>query len=300
MAELAPRNHVPQALASAPKCAASDPRHDRLLSDRLTGALALQLDVLSPVHVGTGEFEPHDGRLTRAAITRAGVPVIPGTSLKGACRQVFESLTDSDSPFDRDGCRCPRPPRKADDKSPRLRSRAAALFGELGHQGHAGFDDAEPIAPVTLSLIHLSVPYPPQHATGRRFYGLLPAGAQQERQVPALAIPAGARLRSSLRLRNVTPEELGGLLVSLGVGLFVLRVGGGRYDGYGCVRVSVVDFALRTGAAVTRAAVESRAETVAQSVTTWIQAFRPTCREEHLDELCRRLVEPAGDRGQPC
>lgn len=289
MAELAPRNHFPQALASAPKCAASDPRHDRLLSDRLTGALTLQLDVLSPVHVGTGEFEPHDGRLTRAAVTRAGVPVIPGTSLKGACRQVFESLTDSDSPFMKDNHKC------ATGRSP-----AAALFGELGHQGHAGFDDAEPIAPVTLSLIHLSVPYPPQHATGRRFYGLLPAGAQQERQVPALAIPAGARLRSSLRLRNVTPEELGGLLVSLGVGLFVLRVGGGRYDGYGCVRVSVVDFALRTGAAVTRAAVESRAETVAQSVTTWTQAFRPTCREDHLDELCRRLVEPAGDRGQPC
>ena len=288
MADLAPRNRFGQALA-APKCAASAARHDRLLSDRVTGALTLHLDVLSPVHVGTGEFEPHDGRLVRTAVTRATLPVIPGTSLKGACRQVFESLTDSDSPFTKDNHKCATG-----------RSRASALFGDLGHHGHAGFDDAEPVEPVTLSLIHLSVPYPPQHATGRRFYGLLPAGAQQERRIPALAIPAGARLRSSLRVRNVSPDELGGLLVSLGVGFFVLRVGGGRYDGYGCVRVSVVDFALRTGAAFTRAAVESRPDTVAQSAATWIQAFRPTCRQDRLDELCRRLVEPSADRGQPC
>jgi hypothetical protein len=282
---LPPRNHFGQTL-TGPKCDATDPGHASLLSGRFTGSITLRIEVLSPVLVGIGEFEPHENRLVRAAATRAGVPVIPGSSLKGACRQVFESLTDSDSPFDR-----------VRHASP---SGASALFGRLGHQGRAGFDDALPLAPVRFVTVRVSVPYPPQAETGRRFYGLLPEGAQQERVIPAQALPTGACLETHLRVRNASREELGGILVSLGVEAFVLRLGGGKYDGYGCVRVSVIGFALREGgrSAFTPARREGEAEALRAAVRAWRDAFFGSPHNKtHFDELCRRLVAP---EAPPC
>lgn len=283
MNTLPPRNHFPQDLVG-PKCDASDPGHASLQPGLLTGAITLRIEVLSPVVVGIGEFEPHENRLVRAAATRAGVPVIPGSSLKGACRQVFESLTDSDSPFDKDKFGCPSGV-----------SRASAIFGRLGHQGRVGFDDALPLTPVSFVTVRVSVPYPPQAKTGRRFYGPLPEGAQQERQMPAQALPTGARLETQLRVRNASREELGGILVSLGVEAFVLRLGGGKYDGYGCVRVSVVGFALREGgrSALAPARREVEAEAVRAAVRGWRGAFfGGPHSKSHFDELCRRLVAP--------
>lgn len=283
MNTLPPRNHFGQTL-TGPKCDATDPGHASLLSGRFTGSIMLRIEVLSPVLVGIGEFEPHENRLVRAAATRAGVPVIPGSSLKGACRQVFESLTASDSPFDKDRFACRTGV-----------SRASAIFGRLGHQGRAGFDDALPLAPVRFVTVRVSVPYPPQAETGRRFYGLLPEGAQQERLIPAQALPTGACLETHLRVRNVSREELGGILVSLGVEAFVLRVGGGKYDGYGCVRVSVVGFALREGgrSALAPARREDEAEAVCAAVRGWRDAFFSSPHNKaHFDELCRRLVAP--------
>jgi hypothetical protein len=203
----------------------------------LTGALEVEIEALSPVHVGCGAFELLGDRIVKEPIRRGGALVIPGASIKGMCRQTFEALTASGSPFDRDEShRAGRP----GQPTPGV-SAAASLFGTLGLQGRVSFDDAVPVGPAAPAelrpeAIALSVAYAPRTAVGRRFYGLLPQGADQPPTIPALAIPAGSLLLSHLRFRNLARQEMGGLLTSLGVGLFTPRLGGGKYDDFGWVR----------------------------------------------------------------
>jgi len=126
--------------------------HDRLDADLGSGVIELDVETLSPVHVGSGTFGIFQGQLVKELMRRAGEPIVPGSSIKGMCRQVYEVLTDSASPF--------REMYRKSRQQPL--SAAGALFGALGYQGRIGFDDAVLKADVELIRIELSVAYPPQ------------------------------------------------------------------------------------------------------------------------------------------
>ncbi len=278
MVETAPRRYFSIA---TPKRVAREHAyvsHACLDSGRWTGVITLTARVLSPVHVGTGLFEPVGRRLVRVPVLRDGQPVVPGSSIKGACRQVYELLTDSDAPSDRPG---PQP------------SAAAALFGALGHQGRASFDDATADVGTCLTEVRISTPYPPCAAQGRRFYAVRPVPVSSDHAVPALAVPVGARLTCDLRVRNVTEAELGGILRALGVDGFVMRLGAGKYDGYGCVRIDVAAHRLRVRHAWGPGDLVQDADVVRAWRDRCLEAFRPTsCGARALAVLRQRLVPP--------
>ena len=282
-----PRNYFGIAPGTEVRRSTAVVYHDALATDRLlTGALELEIEVLSPVHVGCGSFGLSVDRMVKEPQRRRGTLAIPGTSIKGACRQIFEALTASGSPFDRDEVH--RPGRS---ERPPNASAAASLFGTLGLQGRVSFDDALPVgqgesaerASPTPERIALSVAYPPRKAVGRRFYGRMPEGADQPATIRAHAIPAGTVLVSTLRFRNAARSELGTLLTSLGVGLFTPRLGGGKYDDFGWVRFRPTAFRLRTRGFSGKAAWERRPEEVA--------AFLQSCRGEmRLDDAGRQAL----------
>lgn len=282
-----PRNYFGIQPAGAPQMAKRLP-HDQLVAGRYTGALELRLEALSDVHVGSGQYARQGSDLVREPLRRDGMLVIPGSSLKGSCRQVYEVLTNSGSPFE------DRAPRHDDEAT----TVAAALFGALGLQGRLSFDDAEPEAAITPKLIHLSAAYLPKRALGRRFYGPVPPGAQQPPRIPAWAIPAGTRLRTRARFRNASDSEWGGVMRSLGLGDgFVPRLGGGKYDGYGCVRFEVLSVRLRAARGFGAATRHDTPDAVQAFCRRCIDAFAPTPEGElALRQLRDKLVGPAGAR----
>lgn len=189
--------------------------------------LRLEIEALSPLFTGAGFLTIEQGEAIKAPLERAGELILAGSSIKGACRQLHEVLTASSDPF-----------RKVAEGA------SARLFGSLGHAGRLSFDDA--VAAASRKRIRMSVPYPPKNEVkGRRFYGTLPAEADQPERITAQAFPAGARLSTLARLVNVTEEEVGGVLVALGMApelAFTPRLGGGKYDTYGWVRLRVSGF----------------------------------------------------------
>ncbi|MEM9553461.1 MAG: RAMP superfamily CRISPR-associated protein [Acidobacteriota bacterium] len=251
-----PKNYfVPVPWSSRGKAAVtSPPTHEALRQDRWTGGLELIVEALSPLHVGTGFFDEQDGRLVKATILRRGEPVIPGSSIKGACRQLREALTGSGSPFEAKG-----------DVS-------ASLFGALGQRGRVSFDDAVPTEPVRLQTRAVRTPHSPlggwrprspegskrnprkkprSDLQGRRFYGafddLHPRPGRGRIQV----IPQHTRLRTALRFWNVEPFELGTVLAALGVLSceegFTPKLGGAKYETLGWVRYVPGEHQLRSG-----------------------------------------------------
>jgi len=257
MAERPIRNHVVIAHASVRR--ETDPvAHRTFWSDTLTGAIELELETLDPVIVGTGAYALSEGGLARQAMRSAGELVVPGTSIKGTCRQIHEVLTSSGTPFDTDEALhfAEDAEGRPDPLSPELLSASSALFGTLGYRGRVSFDDARSRDPLEPEIVELSVAYPPpEHPeeVGRRFYGVLPEEVARDRPITAVAIPKGARLVTRLRFWNVEEAELGGVLSSLGVGPslhrgddgFAPRLGGGKYDGHGRVLVHPRRYLLR-------------------------------------------------------
>lgn len=284
MPEGAPRNHFSIA-PPTPRREAARVSHARLDGACRTGTLRLVFDVLAPLHVGAGEFDLHGARLVKAAATRAGSAVVPGSGIKGACRQVYEALTLSDDPFDKDH-----------SASAGKLSAATSLFGALGYRGRVSFDDALPVEPAGLIEIRLSPPYAPRDRAGRRFYGRVPV--ELDKTIPAWALPVGTRLRTRLHFVNATPSELGGLLLSLGVDHFVTRLGGGKYDGCGCVRFDLEGFRVRPRDAWQAGCWVSDAAAVERAKRDWLAAFTPAggAGAAALKRLCAELVEPAVGR----
>ncbi len=238
-----PRNHftIPR---SPPGPRVEPIFHDRLPqgdadAPRRSGTVTLEIEALGPVHVGSGGFSlGEDGRAVKEIARLGGVPILPGSGLKGACRAMFEALTGSRQAT-------------AEGHIPKygLCSPAAGLFGGLGLMGRVSFDDAFPAGDLVAQRISISVAYPPRNSTRGyyRLYGDLPAHSQPPRVIPAFAIPPGAVLNTDLRLRNVSRQDLGALFLSLGIGRFAPRPGGAKYDGLGRVRITAVGFRLHTG-----------------------------------------------------
>lgn len=214
----------------------------KLSLGRRTGSIHLEIEALTPLFTGNGSYEPDASAaaLIKAPLRRGKVPCVAGSSIKGACRQVVELLSQSDEP-----------PTES-DKSHVLISLARHLFGTLGRRGRFTFDDAVPVGPCQPKSVLVRVPHEPKYEAGRRFYlphaSLPPLARPTDPQtLPLNALPAGTRLRTTLRFTEASDKEIGWVLLGLGIGHFDPRLGGAKYDDLGRVRWSVVEIRLRKG-----------------------------------------------------
>jgi hypothetical protein len=235
----------------------SPPPHDRWALDRLTGVLSLRLEIPPGQYVSPGT-----GRLAltaagtagevvaQQAARAAGTPVLPGSGIKGAVRTLYELLSSSCDPFRRGG---------ADRCTPASCCAACALFGLLSYTGRVGFSDAVPASAggARVEVQKVPVPWTPDaaHTAGEfRLYDLAAALPPKDRRAAASPPKKLSRevflgtFETRMTFTNLTPEELGQLLLAMGLGTdrstrFLLRLGGVKYDGKGAVKV--VPYRLR-------------------------------------------------------
>lgn len=218
-------------------------RHDVAFAQgRVSGEIRAVLFALTPIHIGSGRERlrsDSDPPIVKGAMrswvrnppsqdqsARAGVNrlIIPGMSIKGAVRSVFEAITGS--------CVCIS---KANDVDRACMSRdrqrdlcpACRVFGAMGYQGNLHFSDAIPArdketgkAQVTVRVAALPHMWPPVAASkrynpiqGRKFYrhGRLRTGP-----VPVEVAEKGSRFDVRIGFEELTEPELGCLLLALG------------------------------------------------------------------------------------
>jgi hypothetical protein len=260
---------------------------DRFHPDRWSGVLGLvwQIPKDSPVAIGAGRLtirrwkEGRDRRVKIAGkmriipaeekeevlveiVRRGNMPVLPGSSLKGAVRQAYELLTPSCDPHDRHG-RC----QVAQDEARPTVCPACSLFGGLGLTGRLAFLEAAPV-PKSCWILPVAAargwrPREPVPAT-YRVYGNGRArdrdGAVMPRDERTWAVYGN--FSSRLRIKDATDDELGLLFAALGIGAEAppgIRIGGRKFDGFGACEVTVAEATQR------RPAVGHRSGTDAQS-----------------------------------
>lgn len=225
--------------------------HHRYRAEALSGVLEAVITARSPVHVASGllEQQPSNAQypLVKAHFRTGGTLAIPGTSLKGCIRSIVEAITPSAVTItrSRELERKYLPPRSIDKDGLDLSGR---IFGALGYLGSVNFADA------TLQAGQVEIIPSPQlfrpraesfntyfdenrRARGRKFYmhGKLAKG-----NLPLEACAAGSTFRLRMTFNNLTKEELGVILIALGLGQprFCPKLGGGKPACLGTIEIS--------------------------------------------------------------
>lgn len=264
--------------------------HDQWMRERLTGAMDLALSTLSGrfVSPGTGRLAlstaPGAETVFHRAARSAGLPVLPGSGIKGAVRTVYELLSASCNPFVSTPPTCGR--KDVCD--------ACSLFGARGYSGRVSFGDGVASGDTRREIRWLPVGHEPDGTKTQgdfRLYDLAPQGSQPHRggQEPARAAREVylGKFRTRLSFVNLTPEELGRLLLCCGLEApgalgFPLRLGGVKYEGQGAMRVEVETLALH-GVAIRdqKPAAEQAVGWIEQALasTPWAETFEPIYRE---------------------
>ena len=248
------------------------------LADHWSGSIELELafDRKSPLVVGAGRLDLHvetirgemkivslgrrrirhqepdrNEEFLVAEVVRRGptqLPVIPGSSFKGALRQVYELLTPSCEPgLGRLGSCSARPK----DPEPQV-CPACSLFGAMGLAGRISFQEATPSAEppgVRIELRRVPTPWGEQVpvAGSYRFYDQRRSMGQDGKPRPEVEATwaVSGRFKTRLRLVNATEDELGLLFASLGIGQDLpgpsLRLGGKKFHGFGGARIRLVE-----------------------------------------------------------
>lgn len=208
-----------------PRAGGSD--HDRV--GGYTGRMVVQIEALSPIHVGSGDYEVDGWGIYVPFARKNGQVAIPGTSIKGAVRTYAEALSPSC-----EGGRC----------TGSELCIGCQIFGARGLQGRVAFGDAEAAGNVNTRPYQMTARWSGGFPGGRRFYRHgrpgpteLPGGRERVE-----VVPAGTKFESEVFIHGLTEPELGLLLLAMGLGpdgyRFDLKLGGGKNRGLGSVRFS--------------------------------------------------------------
>jgi hypothetical protein len=247
------------------------------LAGRWSGSIELELafDRKSPLVVGAGRLDLHvektrgEVRIVTlgrkrirhqepdrteeflvAEVVRRGarqVPVIPGSSFKGALRQAYELLTPSCEPgLGRSGSCSARPK----DPNPQV-CPACSLFGAMGLAARISFQEATPLAEphgARVELRRVPTPWGDQVpvAGSYRFYDQQRSAGEDGKPRPEVEATwaVSGKFKTRLGLVNTTEDELGLLIASLGIGADPagpsIRLGGKKFHGFGGARIRIV------------------------------------------------------------
>ena len=131
--------------------------HYAYRTDKYHGQLTVTLRALEPVHVGTGvsvlgKDVGSDAPLVRPMTQRLdGTLIIPGTSIKGCLRSMYEAVTPSTLGIDSNAPRAFQPSRYK-RREPEI-CPASQVFGAMGYQGLLSVADGICDSPAELGTL---------------------------------------------------------------------------------------------------------------------------------------------------
>lgn len=230
------------------------------------GMWELKAQVITPLLIRSGKLDEFKGRLVQGIVMNQGRPVLPGSSIKGMIRSIYEAVTYSCLLNSKIGWF-----KKEDEETyfPTAQRRsctgphicpACQLFGFTGKE-HVGkslvqFADFVLQGDPQQWLAEERVPslYGPLRDRGaikkylddekllqRKFY--THGQPQNHGDGRFLVIQPGAEFRGRLHYEHVTDQELGRLAFAFGLGSkgFVLKLGYGKPAYFGSIRFELIN-----------------------------------------------------------
>lgn len=234
---------------------------NKYYSDRCHGTLYLTLTVQTALHVSTGvvamgsDVGQKSIPLIKTMIQGEEKLIIPGSSLKGVVRSVYEAITNSTLAVITSKYRDKIPPERLPCKDNKRLCPASRVFGALDWQGLIHFTDARcqsvGFRPGFMPSLYRPRPDQSQkyfiqgRVAGRKFYyhTIRAVDKGQQQGIPVQQAAKEFIFTTQIHYRNLTQAELGTLLIVLGQDKpkypIALKVGGGKPIGMGTMTVTV-------------------------------------------------------------
>jgi CRISPR/Cas system CSM-associated protein Csm3 (group 7 of RAMP superfamily) len=182
-----------------------------------SGKLQITITAKTPMHFGAGQllYDEKASLFVNRLCRENDQITLPGSSFKGMLRSVFEAVSESCMPTDRN-TRCAQ----TQSMCP-----ACSVFGLLGRKGRLQFSSfvLEEGGTENLSLPQLFSH--PTNVNQRRFYRHSTAYSKVSRASEGKGgselyecLSPNAVLRGHITYQNLTEDQLGGLLFALGLG----------------------------------------------------------------------------------
>lgn len=272
---------LPEKVHRAPRPAAV---HDRRVKGALSGVIDVVFRTEQAVHIGSGFKAMRGDGIVRLGMKIRGALGVPGASLKGVLRSRYEAVTRScagaapkKGPV--------RSRSHGDVRSASFSATvrgmdvfqacgkhglcaACALFGRMSQRSRVTVGDfvVDPVDAVAIEAMpeqfgpnahhlgryHIVERQPDKKEfeitalKGRKFAAGMGPVAPDAHMQDVEAIPADCLLRGSLRVFNLLPAELGGLLTVLGHSpKSALKIGAGKGHGFGRISLHELSFHLR-------------------------------------------------------
>ncbi|MDY6804595.1 MAG: RAMP superfamily CRISPR-associated protein [Cyanobacteriota bacterium] len=264
--EIAPK---PYKLVSFPK---NNPQlkkpqgQDKFFPNRLHGRLCLNLTVETALHISTGvvmlgsDIGHKNIPLIKTMMTSTGEQLtIPGSSLKGMVRSVYEAITNSTlgaitHKYEKQNY-YPKnrlPPRTKNHKKDMKLCPAGRIFGAMDWQGLIQFTDAK-CEKVEFEVGFMPSLYSPRpsaylddqkKAKGRKFYyhASREAAASKNKGLQIQRAINSYEFSTEIRFSNLSKQEFGAFLIALGLDSkypFALKIGAGKPVGMGTMKIEL-------------------------------------------------------------
>lgn len=254
----------------------TDPRYvsrekRRDAAHQLSGMFKVQLVTVDPLFIGSGFQELEDGQFVKQTLTENNKPIVPGSSLKGAVRQICRAVSQSCVP--QESCRITLP--KKDTKwqcKPERKSNldhaciVCDMFGKMGWCSKVFFSDliAECGATARFQAARQFAPHPDAekyHENGYhayKFYKTKIKSVTKPQNDMLRAVPPKTVFTGEITYRNLDQKELGLLLFGLGQsGTISLKLGGYRNEGFGTVNITLASDQIGDTLAMTNEYIDS-------------------------------------------
>ncbi len=258
-------------------------RLDRRVPGTLAGQLEVTLTCLQDIHVGSGFKALVDGKVVRTQVRSGELLVVPGSTVSGLVRARFEAITHSCAlgwtPWRNGKAKTQSRTHQhikeaqfapAATEHPAFKKCEAGascpgcgLFGLLSQRGRVSFLDLKAGADVKVSFRELEQQFGPrahhlgpaqvkgdqfrvESLHGRKFAMEPPPPETGGKKLSVEVIPAQTQLTGQIRLYNVAPAELGGLLAALGcLPKSKVKVGAAKAQHLGLAEFKVTQARLR-------------------------------------------------------
>ncbi|GET41927.1 RAMP superfamily CRISPR-associated protein [Microseira wollei] len=235
---------------------------DKYHENRCHGTLHLTLKVQTALHVATGVIVMGSdvGQKSIPLIKTMmqgteGQLIIPGSSLKGVVRSVYEAITNSTLAVITQRYKNDIPPERLPCKDKQRLCPASRVFGAMDWQGLIHFTDAccksAGFRAGFMPSLYRPHPEAKHHyfkqgkVAGRKFYyhTIRAVDKGQQQGIPVQQAVKEFVFTTQLHYRNLTQAELGTLLIVLGQDRpkypIALKVGGGKPIGMGTMTVEI-------------------------------------------------------------
>jgi hypothetical protein len=236
--------------------------HEKYHNNRLHGTLYLTLTVQTGLHISTGVVAMgSDIGQNRIALIKLMANnaekklLIPGSSLKGSIRSVYEAITNSTLAVATNKYKDKIPAERLPCQDKEKLCPASRVFGALNWQGLINFTDAQ-CTEVGFSSGFMPSLYRPRpdecpayfnqykKAIGRKFYyhTIRAASPGESKGVPVQQAAKQLKFTTQLHFKNLTLPELGVLFITFGQDKnypMALKVGAGKPVGIGTMLVEV-------------------------------------------------------------